>query len=64
MHEQADAIRYGGVGRRLTAYSTLAEACAVFLDGKRRSGTVEASTVEAYESSIASALPRSCCCRI
>jgi hypothetical protein len=53
LHEQADAIRYGSVGRRLTAHSTLAEACAVFLDDKRRSQTVEASTIEAYESSIA-----------
>lgn len=52
LHEQADAIRYGSVGRRLTAHSTVAEACAVFLDDKRRSETVEASTIEAYECSI------------
>jgi hypothetical protein len=36
LHDQADASRYGSAGSRLTARSTLAEACAVYLDDKRR----------------------------
>lgn len=60
LREQADAIRYGSVGRRLTARSTLAEACAVYLDDKRRSETVEASTLEAYQSSIANVIVPEC----
>jgi integrase len=50
--EQADTIRYGTDTATLTGNSTVAQACAVFLDDKRHSGTVEVSTVETYESSI------------
>lgn len=60
LHEQADAIRFGSVGTRLTAHSTVAEASAVFLDDKRRSGTVEASTIESYEASIAHVVVPEC----
>lgn len=60
LHEQADIIRFGSLGNRLTAHSTVAEACAVFLEDKRRSGNVEASTIEAYESSIAHVVAPGC----
>jgi integrase len=52
LDEQADTIRYGTLGPRLTARSTLSEACAVFLAEKRSSATVEVSTLETYEFSI------------
>jgi len=52
LDEQAEAIRYGSAGPTLTAYSTIAEAGAVFLDDKRRSETVEVSTIETYEFSV------------
>lgn len=57
---EADAIRYAGLGARLTARSTIAEACAVFLDEKRRSRTVEVSTAETYESAIANVIIPDC----
>jgi integrase len=50
--EQADEIRHGSAGPTLNAYSTVAEAAAVFLDDKRRSETVEISTIETYEFSV------------
>ena len=46
LDEQSDLIRHGSAGPRLSAYSTIAEAGAVFLDDKRRSQTVEVSTIE------------------
>jgi integrase len=60
LNEQADTIRYGTFGPQLSARSTVAEACTVFLDDKRRSGTVEVSTVETYESSITHVLVPEC----
>lgn len=57
---EADAVRYAGLGARLNARSTVAEACAVFLDEKRRSRTVEVSTVETYEYAIANVLVPEC----
>lgn len=52
LQEQADMIRRGAAGPTLNAYSTITEAAAVFLDDKRRSETVEVSTIETYEFSI------------
>lgn len=52
LDEQADLLRNGVAGPSLTAYSTIAEATVVFLDDKRRSGTVEVSTIETYEFSV------------
>ena len=46
LDEQSETIRYGGAGPTLTSCSTIAEAGAVFLDDKRRSQTVEVSTIE------------------
>ena len=57
---EADAVRYAGLGARLNARSTVAEACAVFLDEKRRSRTVEVSTLETYEYAIANVLVPAC----
>ena len=57
---EADAVRYAGLGARLNARSTVAEACAVFLDEKRRSRTVEVSTVETYEYAIVNVLVPEC----
>lgn len=57
---EADAVRYAGLGARLNARSTVAEACAVFLDEKRRSRAVEVSTVETYEYAIANVLVPEC----
>jgi hypothetical protein len=52
LDDQADLIRHGSAGPTLNAYSTIAEAAAVFLDDKRRSETVEVSTIETYEFSV------------
>jgi hypothetical protein len=52
LDEQADLIRHGSAGPTLSAYSTIAEAAAVFLDDKRSSQTVEVSTIETYEFSV------------
>ena len=46
LDDQADLLRNGITGLSLTAYSTIADAAMVFLDDKRRSGTVEISTIE------------------
>ena len=58
--EQADLLRNGLAGPSLTAYSTIAEAAVVFLDDKRRSGTVEVSTIETYEFSVSSVIIPEC----
>ena len=52
LEEQSDLVRNGSAGPTLTAYSTIAEAGVVFLDDKRRSETVEVSTIETYEFSV------------
>jgi integrase len=52
LDEQADLIRHGSAGPMLNPYSTIAEAAAAFLDDKRRSDTVEDSTIETYEFSV------------
>ncbi|WP_420898260.1 phage integrase central domain-containing protein [Cryobacterium sinapicolor] len=52
LEEQANLIRNGRAAQSLNAYSTIAEAAAVFLDDKRRSETVEVSTIETYEFSV------------
>ncbi|TFC25612.1 integrase [Cryobacterium sp. TMT1-3] len=52
LDDQAELLRNGMTGLSLTAYSTIAEAAMVFLDDKRRSGTVEISTIETYEFSV------------
>lgn len=58
--DEADAIRYSGLGARLTARSTVAEACVVFLDEKRRGRSVEVSTLETYEFSVANVIVPEC----
>ncbi|KGJ77575.1 hypothetical protein GY21_07300 [Cryobacterium roopkundense] len=60
LQEQADLIRNGSTGVSLDAYSTIADAAAVFLDDKRRSGTVEISTIETYEFSVNDVLVPEC----
>lgn len=60
LEEQADQVRYGGTGPRLTESSTIAEASAVFLDDKRRSQTVEFSSVETYEFSVNNVIVPAC----
>lgn len=52
LDEQSDLVRNDSTGPTLSAYSTIAEARAVFLDDKRRSQTVEVSTIETYEFSV------------
>jgi integrase len=52
LDEQCETIRHGGSGPTLGAYSTIAEAGAVFLEDKRRSQAVEVSTIETYEFSV------------
>lgn len=44
----------------MNAYSTIAEAAAVFLDDKRRSETVEVSTIETYEFSVKNVIIPEC----
>lgn len=51
IERQAEVIRVGTTGVLLAPTSTLAAACAVFLDEKERSGSVEDSTMEAYQAS-------------
>lgn len=60
LDEQADLLRNGLAGPSLTAYSTIAEAAVVFLDDKRRSGTVEVSTIETYEFSVSNVIIPEC----
>ena len=57
---EADAIRYGTLGARLNSRSTVAEACLVFLDEKRRGKSVEISTIETYEYSVANVIVPEC----
>jgi hypothetical protein len=52
LQEQAERIRCGDTGPMLSATSTIAQASAAFLDEKRRSRTVEFSSVETYEFSV------------
>lgn len=52
IERQAEVIRIGATGVLLAPTSTLAAACALFLDEKGASGTVEDSTMEAYQSSV------------
>jgi len=58
--EQAEVIRLGSTEPMLTAHSTIAEASAVFLDDKRRSQTVEISTIETYEFSVSKVIIPAC----
>jgi len=60
LDEQADLIRNADIGASLNAYSTIAQTAAVFLDDKRRSGTVEVSTVETYEFSVSNVIIPEC----
>lgn len=57
---EADAIRYGTLGARLNSRSTVADACLVFLDEKRRGKCVEISTLETYEYSVANVIVPEC----
>ncbi|WP_345802914.1 tyrosine-type recombinase/integrase [Microbacterium sp. AZCO] len=52
LERQAQIIRIGTAGELLSPRSTLAQACAVWLVEKERSGSVEDSTMEAYHASV------------
>ena len=60
IEEQADLLRNGSYGVVLNVYSTITQAAAVFLDDKRRSGTVEISTIETYEFSVTNVVIPAC----
>jgi integrase len=60
LEEQADKVRHGGTGPLLSKSSTIAQASAVFLDDKRRSQTVEFSSIETYEFSVNNVLIPAC----
>jgi integrase len=52
LRSRAATVLHDTGGPQLGLDATVAEACAVFLQDKRRSGTVEQSTLEVYEASI------------
>src|SRR3990170_3677437 len=58
--QQSEVIRHGSTGPTLSASSTIAEASAVFLDDKRRSQTVEISSIETYEFSVNNVIIPAC----
>jgi integrase len=60
LEDQAEQVRHGGIGALLTAASTIAQASAVFLDDKRRSQTVEYSSLETYEFSVNNVIIPAC----
>lgn len=57
---KADAVRHATGGPHLAGDATVAQACAVFLHDKRQSGTVEESTLDAYESCIRTVIEPVC----
>lgn len=52
LRSRAATVLHDTGGTQLGRDATVAEVCAVFLQDKRRSGTVEQSTLEVYEASI------------
>jgi integrase len=60
LRTNADLIRNDTGGPTLRSDATIAEACAVFLHDKARSGTVEDSTMETYEASVHNVIVPTC----
>lgn len=60
LREKADAVLNDSGGPRLSKDATITEAAVVFLYDKGRSGTVEDSTLEAYEASVRNVITPTC----
>lgn len=60
LREKADAVLNDSGGPTLSKDATIAEAAAMFLYDKERSGTVEDSTMEAYEASVRKVITPTC----
>lgn len=60
LREKADAVLNDSGGPTLSKDATITEVAAVFLYDKERSGTVEDSTMEAYEASVRNVITPTC----